>query len=123
MAIGVYFHPQGMTKAQYEETLHKLTEAGAGTPPGRKYHACFGPDGQLMVFDIWDSVEEFQAFAQSTGARYNNSQWSSPSLLLIGRTKTDALRKKRQVSRKRRPPDTFYGRPGGTRRPVSRVST
>ena len=65
MAIGVYFHPQGMTKAQYEETLHKLTEAGAGTPPGRKYHACFGPDGQLMVFDIWDSVEEFQAFGET----------------------------------------------------------
>jgi hypothetical protein len=63
MAIGAYFAPpSGMTKAQYEDALNRLEKAGHGKPDGRSYHASFGEEGHLMVFDIWDSQEQFEAF-------------------------------------------------------------
>jgi hypothetical protein len=62
MAIAVYFHPESFTKAQYDDIIDRLDKAGAGQPPGRTHHSCFGPDGSLMVYDVWDSQEEFDAF-------------------------------------------------------------
>ena len=35
MSIGVYHHPEGMTKAQYDEVISKLEAVGASSPPGR----------------------------------------------------------------------------------------
>jgi hypothetical protein len=64
MAIGVYFNPPSMNAQQYDNTIKRLDEAGAGSPKGRLYHACFGKDGNLQVFDIWDSQESFDAFGQ-----------------------------------------------------------
>lgn len=65
MALAVYFHPESMTKAKYEEAIKKLEQAGAGTPKGRLHHSCFGPEGNLMVYDVWDSQESFDAFGQT----------------------------------------------------------
>jgi hypothetical protein len=65
MAIGVYFHPESMTKAQYDEVIRKLDAAGAGRPTGRLHHSCFGPEESLMVYDVWDSAESFDAFGQT----------------------------------------------------------
>jgi hypothetical protein len=62
MAIAVYFHPKGMTLDKFEETHRRLSEAGAAEPPGRIHHSCFGEDGDLMVYDIWQSQEAFDAF-------------------------------------------------------------
>ncbi len=62
MAIAVYFHPKGMTLKQFEETHRRLDAAGAAQPAGRIHHSCFGEDGDLMVYDIWESPETFQAF-------------------------------------------------------------
>jgi hypothetical protein len=62
MAIAVYFHPEKMTKAEYDEIMVRLDKAGAGQPKGRTHHSCFGPEGTLMVYDIWDSPEDFEAF-------------------------------------------------------------
>ena len=62
MAIGMYFHLKGMTAQKYGETLKKLDAAGAGAPKGRAYHAAFGPADSLMVFDVWNSQAEFDAF-------------------------------------------------------------
>jgi len=62
MAIAVYFHPNGMTLAQFEEAHRRLQEAGAAEPRGRLHHSCFGEDGDLEVFDIWESPESFEAF-------------------------------------------------------------
>ena len=67
MSIGLYHHPEGMTKAQYDEVISKLEAVGASSPPGRAHHACFGPAGGLMVFDIWDSAEQFEAFGETLG--------------------------------------------------------
>jgi hypothetical protein len=61
MAIGVYFNTK-MTLEQYFEVHRRLDAGGDGNNPHRLHHSCFGPDGELMVFDVWDSPESFQAF-------------------------------------------------------------
>ncbi|HYL71113.1 MAG TPA: hypothetical protein VEY89_07415 [Candidatus Dormibacteraeota bacterium] len=65
MAIAVYFHPKGMTMEQFEETHRRLSEAGEANPAGRIHHSCFGEDGALMVYDIWESQEAFDAFGST----------------------------------------------------------
>lgn len=65
MAIGVYFHPEAMTKAQYDQTIKRLETVGAGQPKGRLHHSCFGPTDHLMVYDVWDSAESFETFGQT----------------------------------------------------------
>jgi hypothetical protein len=62
MAIAVYFHPKGMTLEQFEDTRRRLSAAGMGEPSGRLHHSCFGEDGDLMVYDIWESPQNFEAF-------------------------------------------------------------
>jgi hypothetical protein len=63
MAIAISFSPTNFTRQQYQTAIRELERAGAGTPPGRRYHACHGVDGQLQVFDVWDDAESFQQFA------------------------------------------------------------
>ena len=65
MAIAVYFHPQSMSAAQYEEALKRLDAAGAANPPGRLHHSAFGSPEQLMVYDVWDSPESFEKFGEA----------------------------------------------------------
>jgi hypothetical protein len=66
MALGYYFNPpSGMTTEQYDETIRRLEQAGAGSPPGRTYHACFGQPDHLMVFDVWESEEQFNRFGET----------------------------------------------------------
>jgi hypothetical protein len=62
MAIGVYFSASGMTSQQYDDVIKKLQAAGLGSPSGRLYHASFGAPNDLMVFDVWSSQAEFEAF-------------------------------------------------------------
>jgi len=62
MAIALYFAPASMTREQYDETIRRLAQAGEGSPAGRSYHACFGSGDKLQVFDIWESMEQFEAF-------------------------------------------------------------
>lgn len=62
MAIAVYFHPKGMKLDEFEEIHARLAATGAAEADGRLHHSCFGEDGDLMVYDIWESREAFQAF-------------------------------------------------------------
>jgi len=66
MAIGAYFSPKGMTLEQYFEIHRRLEAAGVGLreQSGRLHHSCFGEDGSLMVYDVWESPEAFEAFGQ-----------------------------------------------------------
>ncbi len=64
MAIGVYFAPAAMSVEQYEEGAKLLRKAGAGHPPGRSYHSCFGPREKVMVFDVWTSQAAFERFGK-----------------------------------------------------------
>ena len=63
MAVAVVSTPASMTAEQYDRVSERLEATGAGAPPGRRFHVCFGRGDHLMVFDVWDSVEDHQAFA------------------------------------------------------------
>ena len=65
MAIGVYFAPGAMSAEKYDECIKVLRKAGAGHPPGRSYHASFGPANKLMVFDVWTSQAAFDKFGKT----------------------------------------------------------
>ena len=43
----------------------KLNAAGAAAPKGRSYHVSYGDPENLHVTDIWDSMEDFQAFGET----------------------------------------------------------
>ena len=60
--IAVYVSPESMTIEQYDKARERLQASGA-PETGRKHHSCFGEDGHLMVFDIWDRQQDFDAFA------------------------------------------------------------
>jgi hypothetical protein len=62
MALGFYFTPQGFTQDKYEEALRQLEAAGAGAPKGRSHHVAVETNGEIQVFDIWESQEAFEAF-------------------------------------------------------------
>jgi hypothetical protein len=62
VALSFYFSPTGMTAAKYDECIARLTKAGALHPAGRTYHACFGTDGQVNIFDVWESQASFERF-------------------------------------------------------------
>lgn len=65
MAIGVYFNPESMNTAQYDDVMERLNAAGASKPAGRLYHSCFGSGDKLQVFDIWESQEAFDKFGET----------------------------------------------------------
>lgn len=62
MALGFYFRPTGFTQDKYDEAISKLAAAGAGAPEGRTYHFALETDGEIQVFDIWESQAAFEAF-------------------------------------------------------------
>ncbi len=62
MALGFYFTPSSFSPSVYDDALSRLDAAGAGAPAGRLYHVALETDGQIQVFDVWDSQESFEAF-------------------------------------------------------------
>ena len=65
MSIVVRYNPVGLTAEKYDATNLQIEEAGVEFPPeGLQVHVCFGSDGDLHVSEIWDSREQFDAFAE-----------------------------------------------------------
>jgi hypothetical protein len=64
MAIVMRFSATNLTADKYAETVRRLEEAGADSPPGRLYHVCFGDKDNLRISDIWDSRESFAKFGE-----------------------------------------------------------
>lgn len=65
MSIAVRFKPTSLTAETYDESTRQLEEAGVDPrPEGLDRHICFGTEGDLQVIEIWDSLEEFQAFGE-----------------------------------------------------------
>ena len=62
MALGFYFSPDGFTTDLYDEAIKRLEAAGAGAPEGRLNHFALETDGEIQVFDVWESQEAFEAF-------------------------------------------------------------
>jgi hypothetical protein len=64
MSIVVRFAPASLGAEQYDSTVAKLEAQGDFPPDGLDYHVCFGDDGNLLVSEIWDSQEQFEAFGE-----------------------------------------------------------
>ena len=62
MSIVVRFTPANLTSAQYDQTISALKETGDFPPAGLDSHICFGADGSLVVSEVWDSKEQFEAY-------------------------------------------------------------
>ncbi len=63
MAVGIYFGDSAsFTMALYDEAVARLDAAGAGSPAGRTYHVAMVSGDLVNVFDVWDSMESFEAF-------------------------------------------------------------
>ena len=62
MALGFYITAEGFTQDKYDMTLGQLEEAGAGAPEGRISHVALETNGEIQVFDVWESQEAFDAF-------------------------------------------------------------
>jgi hypothetical protein len=64
--IGVYIRPASMTPEQYRSIDAQVRAAGV-EPTGMKLHTCFGEDAGIAIFDVWESQEEWDAFAAVLG--------------------------------------------------------
>jgi len=64
MSIVVRFSPTTLTKEKYDEAIRRLEGEGLWPVDGCDYHVCFGSEGNLKVSEIWDSVEQLQAFGE-----------------------------------------------------------
>jgi hypothetical protein len=62
MALGFYITAKGFTQERYDTTTLQLEEAGAGAPDGRISHLALETNGEIAVFDVWESQEAFDAF-------------------------------------------------------------
>jgi hypothetical protein len=62
MALGIYFSHMGFSLDKYDEAIARLEADGAGAPKGRSYHVALETDGNIDVFDVWESQADFDAF-------------------------------------------------------------
>lgn len=65
MALGIYFVHEGFTPEKYNSVIKRLEDAGAGHPQGRTYHCALESNGEIQVFDIWESQADFDAFGKT----------------------------------------------------------
>ena len=64
--IGVYIRPPSLTIEQYKSIDDQVRASGV-EPKGMKLHACFGEGDGVAIFDVWESEEDFNAFADVLG--------------------------------------------------------
>jgi hypothetical protein len=64
MSVLARFSAPGTTTEQYDETIRRLEGMGDFPPDGLEYHVCFLADGDVRVSEIWNSLEQFQAFGE-----------------------------------------------------------
>ena len=65
MSIVVRYGPvPSSTIEQYEEVMSRLQESGEMPADGFDYHVAFLSDGQLLVSEVWDSLEQLEAFGK-----------------------------------------------------------
>jgi hypothetical protein len=62
MALGFYIANKGFTPEKYKQTVRQLEAVGAGSPEGRMHHFALETDGEIQMFDIWESQDAFEAF-------------------------------------------------------------
>lgn len=64
MAVAVVMEFDGGTLEQYDQVIDKMhLSAGGPGPRGAMFHWCAATDSGLRVTDVWQSREQFDAFA------------------------------------------------------------
>jgi hypothetical protein len=64
MAIAVTMEIPGGTLAQYDEVFALMGfENGGKGAPGGLFHWAAAIEGGIVVTDVWESLEQFEAFA------------------------------------------------------------
>ncbi len=53
-----------LTAADYDRTLPLIEASGEFPPDGLEFHVAFSSGGSFRVSEIWDSMEQFEAFGQ-----------------------------------------------------------
>ena len=51
-----------MTAEKYDATMPSIEASGEFPPDGLDYHVAFSAGGSFRVSEIWDSMEQFEAF-------------------------------------------------------------
>lgn len=66
MSIVVRYNLVGMTAEKYDRGVQRVQDelGESGALAALDYHICFGPDGNLLVSEVWDSREQFEAFRE-----------------------------------------------------------
>jgi hypothetical protein len=64
MSILCRFSPSSITTEQYDESVRRLQESGDIPAEGMNYHCAFFVEGNLRVSEVWDSREQWEAFAE-----------------------------------------------------------
>ena len=54
----------GLTSQNYDDTLPIIEASGEFPPDGLEYHVAFSTGDSFRVSEIWDSMEQFEAFGQ-----------------------------------------------------------
>ena len=64
MAVAVVMEFEG-TLDQYDQVVQSMgLEPGGATPPGALFHWVMKTDNGFRVTDVWESADQFQAFAE-----------------------------------------------------------
>jgi hypothetical protein len=63
MSLVVRFSPESLTSDQYDRVVHTLNEKNITPADGLDYELCFGSGDKMRVSLVWDSKEQFEAFA------------------------------------------------------------
>jgi hypothetical protein len=53
-----------MTAEKYDATMPAIEASGQFPPDGLEFHVAFSSGGSFRVSEIWDSVEQFEAFGE-----------------------------------------------------------
>ena len=61
MPVAVHICPDHMSKQDYERVIAELKASGGEEPEGRRFHAAYGDENNLRLFEVWDSQEQFEA--------------------------------------------------------------
>ncbi len=63
MAVAIEMRFSGATLAQYDEVMRLM--GLEGPPPGALFHWVAATDDGIKVVDVWETAEQFEAFAQA----------------------------------------------------------
>ncbi|HXY85549.1 MAG TPA: hypothetical protein VEH52_08705 [Gaiellaceae bacterium] len=64
MGIVVRYNPVGVTGAAYDKVNARIQGTLDWPPEGLEFHVSFGEEGDLRVSEVWNSREQWEAWAQ-----------------------------------------------------------